>query len=283
MCPDPFHPDAAFAAAGLIRARGPRAAPRVALILGSGLGMLAGRIEAPLAIPYAELPGFPRSSVAGHAGELVLGELAGVPVACLKGRGHFYEGQGLDVMNVAVRTMKLLGCEILFATNAVGSLRRRSPPGSLVMVTDHLSLLPGSPLAGPNDDRFGPRFVSMADAYDRELRALLRATAAEDGIALAEGVYCCCPGPSFETAAEVRMLDRLGADTVGMSVVPEAIVARHCGMRVAAVSVVTNLAEGLTDVPLSHEQTLHCAARGAGQLGALVLGFLARIGAHATA
>jgi xanthosine phosphorylase len=266
-----------FEAVDVIRARKPGFEPRVAMILGSGLGVLAEQMTDAVAISYDELPGFPVSTVHGHAGELVLGTLAGVPVACMKGRGHFYEGYGPSVMTSAVRTMKLLGCEMLFVTNAAGSLRAEVDAGSLVALTDHINFLPGTPMVGPNDERFGPRFFSMANAYDADLRALVKDTAAAKGITLNEGVYLACPGPNFETAAEIRAFRTLGADVVGMSVVPEVVAARHCGLKVAGVSVITNLAEGLTPFPLSHEQTLKYAAIGAKDLVTLIQAFIDRL------
>jgi xanthosine phosphorylase len=253
------------------------------MILGSGLGVLAEQMTDAVSISYNDLPGFPISTVHGHAGELVLGTLAGVPVVCMKGRGHFYEGYGPAVMTSAVRTMKLLGCEMLFVTNAAGSLRPEVDAGSLVALTDHINLLPGSPMAGPNDERFGPRFFSMANAYDADIRDLVKDTALANGITLHEGVYLACPGPNFETAAEIRAFKTLGADVVGMSVVPEVISARHCGLKVAGVSVITNLAEGLTPFPLSHEQTLKYAAIGAKDLVTLIRSFIERLGATTTA
>jgi xanthosine phosphorylase len=209
----------------------------------------------------------------------VLGTLAGVPVVCMKGRGHFYEGYGAAVMTSAVRTFKLIGCEILLVTNAAGSLRPEVDAGSVVVLSDHINLLPGSPMAGPNDERFGPRFFSMANAYDAELRAMIKETAASKGITLHEGVYLACPGPNFETAAEIRAFKALGADVVGMSVVPEVISARHCGLKVAGISAITNLAEGLTPFPLSHEQTLKYAAIAAKDLVTLIHSFIERLGA----
>jgi len=219
--------------------------------------------------------------VHGHAGELVLGLLAGVPVACMKGRGHFYEGYGAGVMTSAVRTFKLLGCDMLFVTNAAGSLRPEVDAGSVVVLQDHINLLPGSPMAGPNDDRFGPRFFSMANAYDAELRQMIKDSAAAKGITLHEGVYLSCPGPHFETPAEIRAFKTMGADVVGMSVVPEVIAARHCGLKVAGVSAITNLAEGLSPFPLSHEQTLKYAAVAAKDLVTLIYTFIERLGANA--
>ena len=197
----------------------------------------------------------------------------------MKGRGHFYEGYGANVMTSAVRTFKLIGCEMLLVTNAAGSLRPEVDAGSVVVLNDHINLLPGSPMAGPNDERFGPRFFSMANAYDAELRALIKETAAAKGITLNEGVYLACPGPNFETAAEIRAFKALGADVVGMSVVPEVISARHCGLKVAGISAITNLAEGLTPFPLSHEQTLKYAAIAAKDLVTLIHSFIERLGA----
>ena len=268
-----------FEAADIIRARKPGFTPRVALILGSGLGVLAEQMADAVAISYADLPGFPISTVHGHAGELVLGTLGGVPVACMKGRGHFYEGYGPGVMTSAIRTLKQIGCELLFVTNAAGSLRVEADAGSLVAITDHINFLPGSPMAGPNDERFGPRFFSMANAYDAETRELVKAVAAEKGISLNEGVYLAAAGPHFETAAEIRAFRTLGADVVGMSLIPEVIAARHCGLKVAAVSAITNLAEGLTPFALSHEQTLKYAAVAAKDMITLIQSFIERLGA----
>ena len=268
-----------FEAADVIKARKPGFAPRAALILGSGLGVLAEQMTDAVSISYADLPGFPISTVHGHAGELVLGLLSGVPVVCMKGRGHFYEGYGAAVMTSAVRTFKLIGCEMLLVTNAAGSLRPEVDAGSVVVLNDHINLLPGSPMAGPNDERFGPRFFSMANAYDADLRAMIKETAASKAITLHEGVYLACPGPNFETAAEIRAFKALGADVVGMSVVPEVISARHCGLKVAGISAITNLAEGLTPFPLSHEQTLKYAAIAAKDLVTLIHSFIERLGA----
>jgi xanthosine phosphorylase len=183
-------------------------------------------------------------------------------------------------MTSAVRTFKLLGCEMLFVTNAAGSLRAEVDAGSVVVLQDHINLLPGSPMAGPNDDRFGPRFFSMANAYDAELRQLVKDSAAAKNITLHEGVYLSCPGPHFETPAEIRAFKTMGADVVGMSVVPEVIAARHCGLKVAGVSAITNLAEGLSPFPLSHEQTLKYAAVAAKDLVTLIYTFIERLGAH---
>ncbi len=248
--------------------------PRVAMVLGSGLGALAEQIENAVVIPYSDLPGFPVSTVQGHAGELVAGNLEGVPVVCMRGRGHFYEGKGMSVMTSAVRTFKLLGCESMLLTCAAGSLRPEVGPGQLVVLNDHINTMPGTPLVGPNDDRFGPRFVSLANAYDRELRAKLKTAAEEAQVDWHEGVYVSYGGPCFETVAEIRMMQIIGGDVVGQSIVPEVISARHCGLKVAAIATITNLAEGLSDVELSHEQTLKYAAIGSTGLTRLILNYL---------
>ena len=267
-----------FQAAEIIRARIPAGfKPRVAMILGSGLGVLAEQMTDAVTISFNELPGFPISTVHGHAGELVIGTLAGVAVVCMKGRGHVYEGYGMGVMTSAVRTMKLLGCEMLFVTNAAGSLRTEVDAGALVALTDHINFMPGTPMMGPNDERFGPRFFSMANAYDADLRALLKSSAEEKKVTLHEGVYIAYAGPNFETPAEIRAFKTLGADVVGMSVVPEVVSARHCGLKVVGVSAITNLAEGLSPFPLSHEQTLKYAAIAATSLIEVILGFLANV------
>lgn len=252
--------DTPYEAAEILKAAKPGFAPRIAMILGSGLGVLADKFDNKTVVSYEKLPGFPVSTVIGHAGEVVMGSLHGVEIICMKGRGHFYEGVGMGVMTHAVRTFKLLGCEMLFCTNAAGSLNPSIPAGSLVALNDHINTMPSTPLVGPNDDRFGPRFFSLANAYDKDLRACLHRAAGELDLKLNEGVFISYPGPNFETAAEIRMMQRMGGDVVGMSVVPEVIVARHCGLKVLAVSAITNMAEGLSDVELSHEQTLKCAA-----------------------
>lgn len=252
--------DTPYEAAAMLRAAKPDFTPRIAMILGSGLGALADKLDDKIAISYEKLPGFPASTVIGHAGEVVMGKLHGVDVICMKGRGHFYEGVGMGIMTHAVRTFKLLGCEFMLCTNAAGSLNPAIPAGSLVALNDHINTMPSTPLVGPNDDRFGPRFFSLANAYDSDLRQKLHETAKDLELPLHEGVFVSYPGPNFETAAEIRMMQKIGGDVVGMSVVPEVIVARHCGLKVLAVSAITNMAEGLSDVELSHEQTLKCAA-----------------------
>jgi inosine/guanosine/xanthosine phosphorylase family protein len=252
-------------------------APQIGVILGSGLGAVADAVEDPQIISYAELPGFPRPTVQGHAGQVVQGHIGGVPVAILQGRAHLYEGGPVDEIRTPVRWLKSLGAEILVQTNAAGSLRPEVGPGSLMAITDHINLTGTNILIGPNDESVGPRFPAMGNAYDSELLAQLRAAAAQLGIALAEGVYTGWSGPAFETAAEIRAIRVLGGDAVGMSTVHETVVARHCGLRVAAISAITNLAEGMSDVPLSHEQTLADAARAAQDLARLLVASIPRL------
>lgn len=266
--------DLAKRAAAILERRLSGLKPRVAVILGSGLGGIAEAIQSPITVPYRALPGFPPAAVEGHAGSLIAGRLAGVGVVALSGRAHAYEAHPLDAHRVPVRALWRLGVEILVLTNAAGSLRRAIGPGRLMLITDHINLLGMNPLRGANDAAYGPRFPDMKDAYDPALRRLLRRAARRARIALAQGVYVACPGPSFETAAEIRAFRRLGADAVGMSTVPEAIVARHCGLSVAGLSVITNLAEGMAASAPSHEETLAVAGRASRQLARLLKEFL---------
>jgi purine-nucleoside phosphorylase len=256
-----------------VRDRVPGAAPKVGVVLGSGLGDFAAGVEGARAIPYRDLPGFPRSGVSGHVGELVLGRIGGLEVAVLSGRAHYYEHGDPREMAVAIATLAALGVETLILTNAAGSLRPEVGPGSLMLVCDHIALGP-NPLVGMRGD---DRFVSMVYAYDPALRQLAHAAAAAAGIALAEGVYMWFSGPSFETPAEIRMARVLGADAVGMSTAPEVILARHAGLRVLAVSLVTNLAAGMTGRALSHAETKAEAARGGAALGRLLVAVLDRL------
>jgi xanthosine phosphorylase len=253
--------------------------PEVGLVLGSGLGAVAEAIEDANAIPYRDLPGFPVPTVEGHSGRLILGRLAGVPIACLQGRAHLYEGLGADAVTLPIRTLQRLGARRLLLTNAAGSLVPEIGAGRLMLITDHIDFSGRNPLIGPNDAAFGPRFVDLTEAYDPELRSRLLEAAAGEGITLHQGVYVCCVGPSFETPAEIRAFRTIGADAVGMSTVPECIVARHCGMVVAAVSVITNLAAGLGSGPLSHDQTLAGVGKAADNFGRLLHRFLADLGA----
>jgi xanthosine phosphorylase len=252
-------------------------APRLGIVLGSGLGAVAEALEDAETISYADLPDFPAPSVHGHAGTLWLGTLGGTPVACLQGRKHIYEGGDPGAMRGPVRALKAAGADALFVTNAAGSLNADVGPGSLMAISDHINMLGVNPLTGPNDDAIGPRFPSLRDAYDPGLRATLHEVARELGITLAEGVYLATSGPSFETPAEIRAFRTLGADAVGMSTVPEVILARHAGLEVVAVSAITNLAEGMGGEALSHEQTLRYANQAAGDLSRLIIGFCARL------
>ncbi|MDA0229546.1 MAG: purine-nucleoside phosphorylase [Proteobacteria bacterium] len=265
------------AAAEMIGAKAPGFHPQIALVLGTGIGALAEAIEDATIIDYGELPGFPRSSVEGHAGRLVLGNLSGVSVACMQGRVHLYEGQPAADLALPIRALRIAGCETIVLTNAAGSLNAEFLPGNLMMLSDHINLTGANPLIGANDERFGPRFPDMTIAYDRILRHRLAAAAEALGITLHEGVYLALLGPNFETPAEIRAFRTLGADAVGMSTVPECLVARHCGMRVAAISTLTNLAAGMTDEVLSHEQSLAVSAEAAKDLGRLLPAFLASL------
>ena len=260
--------------ARLIREAAPGTAPKVAIVLGSGLGGLVERVEGAVRIPYLDLDGFPRPTVSSHLGELVIGRLAGVEVVLLAGRGHFYEHGSAREMAVPIATLSALGVEVLILTNAAGSLREEVGPGSPMLICDHIALGMPNPLVGVVGDA---RFVSMVDAYDPGLRAQARAAAAEAGIALAEGVYMWFSGPSFETPAEIRAARALGADEVGMSTAPEVILARHAGLRVLALSMITNLAAGMTGRPLSHDETKREAALGAERFERLILAILRRL------
>jgi purine-nucleoside phosphorylase len=252
--------------------------PRVGVVLGSGLGGFAEAVEGAVELPYAEIPGWPLSTAVGHAGTLVLGELAGVPVAVMKGRAHLYEGVPAAKVVFGVRVLGTLGIESLVLTNACGAIDPGVAPGTLVAVSDHLNLQGTSPLVGPNDEALGPRFPDMSDAYDPVFRALAREAAERLGIPLGEGVYAAWLGPAFETPAEIRMLRTLGADLVGMSTVPEVLAARHMGIRCLALSCVTNAAAGVLPEPIDHERVLEVGARAAGDLVALVREVLPALG-----
>ena len=213
--------------------------PKIGMILGSGLSSLAEQITNPVSIPYQAIPGLPSGNVAGHASLLMMGHLNDVPVICMRGRLHLYEGVPYESLRVFVRLIKQMGCETLIVTCAAGSLREDVGPGELMMINDHINFHPGNPLAGPNDESVGPRFVGLEDAYDENLQEIMQSAANKLNIALPKGVYLSTLGPSFETPAEIRAFKRWGADAVGMSVVPEVILARHCGMRVACVAAIT--------------------------------------------
>ena len=261
-------------AAKYLQEQRPGFKPRIAIILGSGLGDFVSHIEQASVFPYPDLPGFPECTVAGHGGQLHLGTIHGTPVVCLQGRVHLYEGVDNSATQTMIRTMKLLGAEALLATNAAGSLNVEVTPGNLVLINDHINLQFNNPLCGPNDDEFGPRFLGMEDIYNPALRSALSDAAQSLAIELHEGVYIGTLGPTFETPAEIRAFKTLGADVVGMSTIPDIVTAHHCGMKTAAVSVVTNLAAGLSPEPLSHEVTLRGAKLGAEKLQQLVLQFI---------
>lgn len=253
--------DRLAATTAVVRAAIGNRRPQVGLILGSGLGSFADRLADPIAIEYAELPGFPVSTVHGHAGRLVVGERGGAMCVAMQGRTHLYEGHRAAEIAFPARVLVALGARVLIVTNAAGGLNPSWPPGTLMLIRDHIDLLRDHPLRGPNDDRLGPRFPDMTRTYAPELRALVKDVAVAQRIALEEGVYVAMPGPTYETPAEVRMLQILGADATGMSTVPEVIVARHMGARAIGISCITNQAAGITGQPLSHEEVTETAAR----------------------
>ena len=249
--------------------------PKIAIVLGSGLGKVAEQIENPITIPYEELPFFNVSKVEGHGGKMHLGMLNGVPVVCLAGRTHTYEGkQAMNVIKTVGRTLKLIGCEILLTTCAVGSLNKESGPGSLVLVKDHINFMFSNILIGANDTRFGERFPSLDNAYDAELRKKILDVAKNMQIPLTEGIHLGTSGPTFETPAEIRIFKMFGADIIGMSNIPEVMVARHCGIKVVTIGAVVNLAAGMDDEILSHEGTLQGAKLAVEKLANLILGFV---------
>ena len=234
---------------------------RGALVLGSGLGAFADELEGAEEIQYAEIPGFARPTVEGHAGRLVVGKVGGVTVAAMQGRFHFYEGYKLEEVTFPIRMLARLGASSLVLTNAAGGLNNSFEQGSLVLISDHLNLMGTNPLLGPNDARFGPRFPDMTEVYDREYQDAAITEAHEMGIELRRGIYAALSGPSYETPAEIRMLRLLGADAVGMSTVPEAIVARQMGLRVMGISCITNMAAGVLDKPINHEEVIETGER----------------------
>lgn len=248
--------------------------PRVGLILGSGLGVLGDRVPQGIAIPYEEIPGFPVSTVEGHAGRLVAGTLGGQEVLVMQGRFHYYEGYSMDEVVFPVRVMKLLGVDTLIVTNAAGGVNTDFAPGDLMVITDHIKFFTDSPLRGPNIDAFGPRFNDMTTAYTPALRALAHQVARGQGLALREGVYAHMAGPSFETPAEIRMLRTLGADAVGMSTVPEVITAAHASMKVLGISAISNMAAGILDQPLDHEEVMEAGRQVQDAFVALIHGVL---------
>ena len=277
-------------AAEFIRSRYPKEIG-TAIVLGSGLGAFADGVDDAVRIPYDEIPNFARSTVEGHAGQLVLGEVAGFPVAVQQGRFHYYEGYDMNQVMLPVRAFGLMGIKNLILTNAAGSLDTDMQPGSLMLITDHLNCLGVNPLRGPNDERFGPRFPDMTEVYDREFNQI----AADEASAIARerhesgkdseltdflsrGVYCALSGPTYETPAEIHMYRQFGADAVGMSTVPEAIAAKHQGMRVLGISCITNLAAGMSAQNIEHNEVMETGLRVAEVFGELLRRIVARIG-----
>ncbi|WP_223066582.1 purine-nucleoside phosphorylase [Paenibacillus caui] len=230
--------------------------PEIGLILGSGLGILADSIEDAVTIRYEDIPHFPKSTVEGHAGELMIGSACGVDVVLMKGRFHMYEGYGPELTAFPVRVMKELGVNKLLVTNAAGGINTSFNPGDLMLISDHLNLTGRNPLIGPNDAAFGPRFPDMSEAYSRRLRGIAKGIAEEKNIPLQEGVYAGLLGPNYETPAEIVMLRTMGADAVGMSTVSEVIVARHAGIEVLGISCISNMAAGILDQPLCHDEVM---------------------------
>ena len=249
----------------------------IGVILGSGLGDYAEALEDAVKLPYSEIPGFPRSTVAGHAGMWCCGTLHGKRVVMMQGRFHYYEGYGMKDVPLPVRMMQKIGVKTLIVTNAAGGVNLGYHPGELMVIGDMFSMTAQNPLIGPNLDAFGPRFPDMSCAFDKELRALAHECANEQGFALREGVYAQMTGPTYETPAEIRMLRTLGADAVGMSTVPEVIVARHGGMRVLGISCITNMAAGILDQPLNHAEVTETANRVKGQFRSLLDGIIEKM------
>jgi len=252
----------------------------MALVLGSGLGAFADEFENAAKIPYIDIPHFPRSTAIGHAGQLVIGTVGEIPVAGMQGRVHLYEGYSAKDVAFPIRVFARMGVTAMILTNAAGGIKREFTQGQLVVIKDHINLQGVSPLTGPNDDRFGPRFPDMTVAYDRRFREMAVGQGNRNHIGLYEGVYAALAGPSYETPAEIRYLRAIGADLVGMSTVPEVIAARHSGMRVLGISCVTNAAAGILDQPLDHKEVLETTERVRGQFIALLKNVIPRIAAE---
>ena len=255
----------------------PLGVPDVAIVLGSGLGEFASGLTDAITTPYGDIPHWPASAVIGHAGKLVVGALAGKRVAALSGRVHYYEGHELRTVTFATRVLGRLGVKSLILTNAAGGINVGFTPGTLMAIDDHINLLGSNPLVGANDERFGVRFPDMSEVYSRRLRGLADAASAATGVALAHGVYVAVHGPSYETPAEIRFLRTIGADAVGMSTVPEALVARHMGMEVLGISCVTNPAAGVLPEPLHHDEVMEVARRVRGEFSRLLEGIVERL------
>jgi len=269
-------------AAQFLRGR-TRLRPRIALVLGSGLGGFADEFASATRIPYEKIPHFPRATAVGHAGRLVIGKVGEVPVAAMQGRAHSYEGYALKEVTFPMRVFARLGIRAVILTNAAGGIRKDYSQGCLVVIRDHINLLGTNPLIGPNDERFGPRFPDMTQAYWKPYVEMALEEGRQLGLNIHDGVYAALCGPSYETPAEIRYLRAIGADLVGMSTVPEAIVARHMGLRVLGISCVTNLAAGILDQPLSHDEVLETGERVKGQFTALLRAVIPRIAADVEA
>jgi xanthosine phosphorylase len=254
----------------VIKAIKPSFKPTIGIVLGSGLGGFINQLEDKCIIPYSDLPGFPELTIKGHHSQMILGTLNNVGVVCLQGRAHSYEGANHESVKTYVRTLKLLGCEYFLATNASGSLREDVGPGELMLITDHINFQPGNPLVGPNDDEFGPRFYPLDNAYDSSMRESILSVAQKNNINLHQGVYISVLGPNYETAAEIRAFRTLGADAVGMSTVPEVLVANHCGMKVAVIAAITNHATGLAKTSHSHDAVVKMAEQASEALNRLI-------------
>ena len=272
-------------AAAHLKSRLGSLAPRVGIVLGSGLGAAAEAVSDAIIVPYGEIPHFPQSTVAGHSGRIVAGLLGGAPVAIMQGRVHFYEGYSSAQVTFPLRVLSMLGIRAVVLTNAAGGIKEGYRVGQLVALGDHINMMGWNPLIGPNEPRFavapdaGQRFFDMTEAYSKIFRSLAKQAAAEEGFPLEEGVYLATPGPSFETPAEIRAFRALGATLVGMSTVPETIVARHMGIQVLGISCVTNLAAGLSDQPLSHEEVFETGRQVEARLAALLTRLTPRIAA----
>jgi len=267
--------DYACLSADYIKKIQPEFKATIGVVLGSGLGQFAGELDDAIVIDYEDLPGFPKMTVKGHGGKLILGYWGGVGVVCLQGRAHTYEGlNNYETVKTYVRMLKNLGCTHFIATNASGSLREEVGPGELMLIHDHINLQPGNPLIGPNDEEYGPRFYPLDNAYDQTMREKLLTIAEKNTIHLAQGVYISVIGPHYETAAEIRAFKILGADAVGMSTVPEVLVANHCGLKVAVIAMITNYATGLSKTSHSHDAVIKMAAGAAEKLNKLVKDYI---------
>lgn len=252
--------------------------PTIGVILGSGLGGFVDALPNPTVLPYADLPNFPESTVAGHSGQLAVSTLeSGQTIACLQGRFHYYEGHGHNAVAYPVRTLKALGVETLIVTNAAGGINNQFNPGDLMCITDHINFMGRNPMEGPNNDSLGARFFDMADAYNSDLRSTLMQTANSLDIQLHEGVYAGVLGPCYETPAEINMLKTLGAHAVGMSTVPEVIVANHCGLKSVGVSCITNMAAGIAEHQLNHEEVLETGKQAAERFNTLLQQFISKL------